>query len=276
MPGLAERRSLSRNSVNTNIDSEIFSAYTAPTKHDPLRFLAGLVFTAVYWPLGVIPLLAASLLSAIFLGHTRRRELGQHALGLALGKFMDGLEFLGVIKVEDEELKEHAHMRGPLIIACNHPALWDALLVMRRFVQVSCIMKADIMTNPLLRSGALFAGFLPNAPRMKMIRKAVERLNSGDRLLLFPEGTRTRRERGLINEFRPGLALLAKHSGAPVLPVFITTDSPYLQKGWPIWRMPELPISISLKVGETIFIQPEERVRDFSERLEKVFLSRLS
>ncbi len=261
--------------MNTNIDSEIFCAYTVPTKHAPLRFLAGLAFTAVYWPLGVIPLFAGSILSAIFLGRNRRRELGQHALGLALGRFMDGLEFLRIIKVDDDDLKQHAHIAGPLIIACNHPALWDAPLVMRRFVRVSCIMKADIMTNPLLRSGALFAGFLPNAPRMKMIRKAVERLNAGDRLLLFPEGTRTRREHGLLNEFRPGLALLARHSGAPVLPVFITTDSRYLQKGWPIWRMPELPISITLKVGEIVTIGHEERVRDFSQRLEKVFRSRL-
>jgi 1-acyl-sn-glycerol-3-phosphate acyltransferase len=88
-------------------------------------------------------------------------------------------------------------------------------------------------------------------------------------LLLFPEGTRTRRELGSLNDFRPGLALLAKRSGAPVLPVFITTDSPYLGKGWPTWKMPKLPVSISFRVGETMTIMPDERVRDFSERLEE-------
>jgi 1-acyl-sn-glycerol-3-phosphate acyltransferase len=96
-------------------------------------------------------------------------------------------------------------------------------------------------------------------------------LSQAGRLLLFPEGTRTRRERCVINRFRPGLALLAKQSGAPVLPVFISTDSPYLGKGWPIWRMPELPVSISIRVGEKLVIFPEERVREFSERLEGSF-----
>ena len=109
-----------------------------------------------------------------------------------------------------------------------------------------------------------------------MIRLAMERLAGGGRLLLFPEGTRTRQENGVLNPFRPGLALLAKQSGAPILPVFISSNSRYLQKGWPIWRMPHLPISISLRVGERILIQPDEKVRDFSGRLEEIFRKELS
>ena len=74
---------------------------------------------------------------------------------------------------------------------------------------------------------------------------------------------------------RPGLALLAKQSGAPILPVFISSDSRYLQKGWPIWRMPDLPITISIRVVERILIRPDEKVRDFSERVERVFRKNL-
>lgn len=200
-----------------------------------------------------------------------RRRLGQDSLAFSLGSFITGLARLGVIRVDDAELLGAAEMPGPIIIACNHPALWDAPLVLRRIGRVSCIMKADVEANPFLRSGARFAGFFPNLPRLTMIREAVGRLREGERLLLFPEGTRTCREREVINRFRPGLALLAKQSGAPVLPIFISTDSPYLGKGWPIWKMPRLPISVSFRVGETMTILPNERVRDFSERLEERF-----
>lgn len=250
-------------------ESETPSASSA--KKSPLRFSVAFLFMVVYWPSLLICLIIISIGSRLVMAPLKRRKLGQDLLAFSLGSFLTGLEWLGVIRVDDTELIGAAEMPGPLIIACNHPALWDAPLVLRRIGRVSCIMKADVEANPFLRSGARFAGFVPNSPRLAMIREAVSRLEEGGRLLLFPEGTRTQRDRGSINSFRPGLALLAKQSGAPVLPVFIFTDNPYLGKGWPIWKIPHLPVSISFRVGETMNILPDERVRDFSERLEERF-----
>ncbi len=229
----------------------------------------------VYWPFWVVVMLVAGLLLRPFLCREKHRRFGQAMLGHGMDTFISGLEWLRIIKVSDGGLRGEEDRPGPLIIACNHPAMWDALLVIRRYVSVSCIMKTELLANPLLGSSARFAGFLPNAPRMKMVRSALERLRSGGRLLLFPEGTRTRRESVGVNEFRPGLALLAEQSGAPVLPVFITTTSRYLEKGWPIWRRPELPICIRLRVGEPIHIRPDEGTREFSARLEGIFRKEL-
>jgi 1-acyl-sn-glycerol-3-phosphate acyltransferase len=260
--------------MNTILESKIPDVAATP-KRSPVRFAVGSVFALVSWPLAVVFVMFISAVSWIFLGREERQKLGQNTLGLILGTFMNCVEGLGIITVSDDELKQHAGMPGPLIIACNHPSLWDALFVIRRVRRVSCIMKTDVQLNPLLGTGARFAGFIPNSPRLKMIREAVKRLKSGDRLLLFPEGTRTREESGAINEFRPGLALMAKQSGASVLPVFISYNSKYLRKGWPIWRMPDLPISISLRVGKVEKIRPDERVRDFSRRLEALFREEL-
>ncbi len=262
--------------MNSNPDSEIAPQQQRKNVANVLRYLAGMAFMVVFWPTAVLSVLVISLISGIFLDREAHRRLGQWTLGTLLALLIGGLELLGIIRVFDDDLKRHGGVAGPLIIACNHPALWDAPLVIRRFKRLNCIMKEEVLENPFLRNGALFAGFLPNFPRLKMIRLATERLAGGGRLLLFPEGTRTRRENGVLNPFRPGLALLAKQSGAPILPVFISSDSCYLQKGWPIWRMPHLPISISLRVGEQILIRPDEKVRDFSERLEGIFRKELS
>ena len=220
-------------------------------------------------------MLVTGLVTRPFLRKERHRALGQAMLGHGIDTFISGLEGLKIIRVCDEELRCEEDRPGPLIIACNHPAMWDAFLVIRRFVSVSCIMKTELLANPLLGSGARFAGFLPNAPRMKMVRSAIARLESGGRLLLFPEGTRTRRDSVGVNEFRPGLALLAEQTGTPVLPVFITTDSRYLEKGWPIWRRPVLPIRIRLSLGDPVRIEPGESTREFSARLEGVFRKEL-
>ncbi len=184
----------------------------------------------IYWPFWVVAMLLTGLILRPFFSREKHRGIGQAMLGHGMDTFISGLIFLRIIRVCDEELRGGEDTPGPLIIACNHPAMWDALLVIRRYVSVSCIMKTELLANPLLGSSARFAGFLPNAPRMNMVRSAIARLKSGGRLLLFPEGTRTRRDSIGVNEFRPGLALLTEQTGAPVLPVFITTNSRVFRK----------------------------------------------
>jgi 1-acyl-sn-glycerol-3-phosphate acyltransferase len=262
--------------VNPDLHPEttVAGADLAETR-SPLRFYAGAVFMVIYWPFWVIAMLVTGLVTKPFFSEEKHRGVGQRMLGHGMDTFISGLISLRIIRVCDEGLRDMEDVPGPLIIACNHPAMWDALLVIRRFVSVSCIMKTELLANPLLGSSARFAGFLPNAPRMKMVRSAIERLNSGGRLLLFPEGTRTRRESVGVNEFRPGLALLVERTSVPVLPIFITTNSRYLEKGWPIARRPTLPICIKLTAGELVHIEPEESTREFSARLEGIFREEL-
>lgn len=230
----------------------------------------------IYWPSAVAVILLLSLATGLFLSAREHRRLGQLAISIALGGFIGTLEILKIIRVDDRELRLHAADPGPLVIACNHPAIWDAPLVMRRFLRLSGIMKTELLGNPFLRNGARFAGFIPNSPRLKMIRMALDRIKSGGRLLMFPEGTRTRPENGAVNPFRPGLALISKQSGAPILPVFIHQDSPYLRKYWPTWKMPDLPITITIRVGALLTPGPEESAREFSHRLETCFRHELS
>ena len=262
--------------MNSNTESEKPALPGPRQKVRPIRFLGALLFVVTYWPFAAIVILLFGLITKFFMSEENHQRLGQKTLGHAFNSFIGFLVTIGAIRVFDKELKEHADTPGPLIVASNHPALWDALLIIRRFVWVSCIMKRELTTNPLLCTGACFAGFIPNTPQLDMIRLASKHLKNGGRLLYFPEGTRTREENRPLNPFRPGLALLASQSSAPVLPIFITSDSRYLQKGWPIWRMPMLPITVSLRVGEKITIHPEETVREFSDRLENCFKRELS
>ena len=43
---------------------------------------------------------------------------------------------------------------------------------------------------------------------------------------------------GPLSPLTGSFAVIAKRARAPVQSVFIDTDSPYLGKGWPIWRLP--------------------------------------
>ena len=73
-------------------------------------------------------------------------------------------------------------------------------------------------------------------------------------LLLFPEGTRT--TRAPINPLVRQRRLIAKRAGVPVQTLVIETDSPFLSKGWPLFRRPTLPITYRVRLGRRLPRRP--------------------
>jgi 1-acyl-sn-glycerol-3-phosphate acyltransferase len=142
-----------------------------------------------------------------------------------------------------------------MILAPNHPSLIDALLILTRHPNIVCVMKAELMRNIFLGSGSRLARYVPNGSSRQMVREAVAHLNRGCLLLLFPEGTRTRQRP--INPLVGSVGLIAKHAGVSVQTLVIETDSPYLTKGWPLFKRPTLPIVYRVRLGER-FAPPED------------------
>jgi 1-acyl-sn-glycerol-3-phosphate acyltransferase len=103
------------------------------------------------------------------------------------------------------------------------------------------------MHNPFLGPGAKLARYLPNDTAIGTIRACVKDLRRGGQLVMFPEGTRTTQHP--INPIQPGVTAIAKHAKAPIQVVFIDTDSPYLGKGWPIWKLPPFPMRMTVRMG---------------------------
>ncbi len=136
---------------------------------------------------------------------------------------------------------------GRLIVVANHPSMLDALMLVARLPRGACVMKASLARNPLLGPCARLARYIRNDSPMGLVRLAVADLQDGGQLVLFPEGTRT--TQAPLNAFRPGFTLIAKMAQAPVQTVFIDTDSPYLSKGWALWRLPPLPIVFHVRLG---------------------------
>ena len=135
-----------------------------------------------------------------------------------------------------------------------------------------CIMRASLMRNPFLGAGARLARYIRNEPPRGMIRSCVTNLQAGGQLVLFPEGTRTIHPP--INPFRPGITLIAQMAQVPIQTVLIESESPYLGKGWPIWRTPQFPVVIRVRLGERF--APEADHQGLLKRLEAYFAKELS
>src|SRR6266700_2700764 len=160
---------------------------------------------------------------------------------------------------------------GPLIIAPNHPSLLDAVMVLSRLPDVTCVMKADLIDNPIYGASARLAGYIRNDEFIGGVTHAVEDLRAGSQRLLFPEGTRT--TRAPINRLKGGAALVSKRSNVPIQTVLIETASPFLSKGWLLHCIPSMPVCYRVRLGRRFM--PRDNLREMIAELEAYLASEL-
>ncbi len=177
------------------------------------------------------------------------RRFGRAFIAYGYRLFFAISRVLRILYLDTQALDGLARESG-LVIVANHPCLLDAVVIVARLPRVACVMKASLLRNPLLGAGAVLARYIPNDSAHHMVRGAVQDLREGGQLLLFPEGTRTTAEQGPLGPFQPSFAVIAKHARAPIQTLFIETDTPYSRKGWPLWRMPPLPIVLRVRLGQ--------------------------
>ena len=161
---------------------------------------------------------------------------------------------------------------APLIIAPNHPGLLDAVMIISRLPNVCCVMKAELMNNVFLGAGARLAGYIRNESVHRMVLQACEDFKNGSHLLLFPEGTRTTRHP--VNSLTGSAGLIARQAGVPVQTVIIETDTPFLSKGWPLFRKPTMPLHFRVRLGRRF--DPPQNTRLFTAELEQYFAEELA
>jgi 1-acyl-sn-glycerol-3-phosphate acyltransferase len=172
------------------------------------------------------------------------------------------------------DLRAIDSLRGgpPLILAPNHPSLIDALLILTRHPNLVCVMKSELMRNVFLGSGSRLARYVPNDSPRQLVKESVAHLRAGAILLLFPEGTRTTHDP--INSFLvASVGLIAKHANVGVQTLLIETDSPFLSKGWSLFKRPTFPITYRVKLGK-LFDAPTD-VPAFTAELDQYYRSAL-
>ena len=219
-----------------------------PAARPPWWPLAWLALQALLLLLGLMSLLwnAVALLLHPLLPPATGRRIGRSMIAHGYRLFWRIAGLSGMLRLEASALDALRDESG-LIIVANHPSMLDAVMLVARLPRSACIMKASLLRNPFLGPGARLARYIRNDSAYDMVQGAVKDLQQGGQLVLFPEGTRTTRTP--LNPFHASFAIIAKRAQAPVQAVFIDTVSPYLGKGWDLWRLPPLPIRFSVRLG---------------------------
>jgi 1-acyl-sn-glycerol-3-phosphate acyltransferase len=181
------------------------------------------------------------------------------------------LSLTGAYRLDLQEL-DRLRAGPPVLLVPNHPSLIDAPLILTRHPNLVCVMKKELLRNLFLGAGSRLARYIPSGQPRQMIKDCVEELGRGGSVLLFPEGTRTTRLP--INPLTGSAGVIAKHARVPVQVLIIETDSPYLSKGWPLFRIPSLPITYRVRLGRRF--EPPRNAADFVEELDREFARELA
>ena len=131
-----------------------------------------------------------------------------------------GLEVM--CRIDARELKK-IPPAGPLIAFMNHTGMVEAPILFTQLQpreKVTSLAKVEIWDNWFLNWVFTLWGIIPirrGQADMNAMRKSFDVLNDGFILGISPEGTRSRD--GKLLRANGGIAMLALHSGAPLLPV---------------------------------------------------------
>ena len=140
------------------------------------------------------------------------------------------------------------------IIAPNHISGIDPPMVAASLLNrvVTYLGKSGLFEIPIVNFFIWRGGCMPvaqNSADRRALRQAVEMLKLGHILCLFPEGTRS--DDGYLHPMQRGVSLIAKLSGAPVVPAGIIGSRKALPPGGSYLK----PYKVTIKYGEPITYQ---------------------
>ena len=167
---------------------------------------------------------------------------------------------------------------GPVVLAANHMSHADTAAILgvlpgalrhRTAVaaaldvfggEANSVGKRALPT--IVAAGFHAFAFDRHGPPMRSVRTSVQLIRKGWSLLLYPEGTRSRT--GAVGSFKPGVGVLARFTGRPVIPVCVSGGRQVLPCGA---FMPK-PGRILVRFGAPMYYDRNETAAQFVARLE--------
>lgn len=143
--------------------------------------------------------------------------------------------------------RENIPEEGPFIVASNHVSHLDPVIVAINMPQnLHFMAKDDLLKIRFLGTLLKMVGVFPVKRGYQdpgAVKTALRILKKGKMLMIFPEGGRV--DVSNLGKPQMGIGMLAAHSGAPVLPVFIKGSNNALPKGARFFKL-FTPIDVTI------------------------------
>ncbi|MCI9443786.1 MAG: 1-acyl-sn-glycerol-3-phosphate acyltransferase [Oscillospiraceae bacterium] len=158
---------------------------------------------------------------------------------------------------------------GGALLCANHVSGWDPIIVaiaLPKNSRLTVMAKDSLFRIPGLGFILRKLGIFPvkrGGNDLTAMKTAMKVLNGGNRLLVFPEGTRVE-EQGEV-EAKGGVTVMATRTGVPVIPVYCGERHKFLRKTSVVFGEPYIPVIAGRRPT------PEENRKIADEILKRIY-----
>ncbi|MDE7041295.1 MAG: 1-acyl-sn-glycerol-3-phosphate acyltransferase [Oscillospiraceae bacterium] len=132
------------------------------------------------------------------------------------------------------------------LLCANHASGWDPIIIalnLPRDSRLTVMAKDSLFRIPLLGFFLKKLGIFPvkrGGNDLTAMKTAMKVLSGGNRLLVFPEGTRVE-EQGEV-EAKGGVTMMATRTGVPMVPIYCGGKHKFLRKTTIVFGKPYMPV----------------------------------
>jgi 1-acyl-sn-glycerol-3-phosphate acyltransferase len=171
--------------------------------------------------------------------------------------------------------RPHMDVKGGALVLSTHQSLFDPVLVGITFNE-----RLNYLAKRSLFQGKLFGAFISLLNAIELdrdrsglagLKETLKRLRSGQKVLIFPEGTRS--PDGQLMPLMPGFLVVARRSGVPLIPVAITGAYDALPRGarWPRCYPLRVAVGPAITAEQVANLDDTDLLQLVSERLRDCF-----
>ena len=134
---------------------------------------------------------------------------------------------------------------GNAVLCCNHSSNWDPLVIMitagYRY-QLYALAKIEISRWPVVgwilkKAGMIFVD--RGKADIGAIKAAMKYLKNGQKILIFPEGTRVSEEESAAA--KGGVSMLSVRTGSPIVPIYLDSHKHFFHRTHIVFGEPYVP-----------------------------------
>lgn len=135
---------------------------------------------------------------------------------------------------------------GGALLCANHASGWDPILIalaLPNDSRMNFMAKEELFRRKILRWLIVKLGGFPvkrGGNDLNAMKTSLKVLGNGDRLLVFPEGTRVEKEGE--TEAKGGISVMATRAGVPIVPIYCGGKKKLFRKYSVVFGEPYTPV----------------------------------